>query len=103
MSWADDFLRQQQGAANAVQAAGTDPDQSFVGGFVHSAVSAIPELFGEKPSEPTIAFRAQHPIAGIASQLVGGLVPYAGVGLASETVAGGKLLDEALQAIPGIK
>ena len=50
MSWADDFLKQQQGAQDAQQAAGGEPSNFGLGGFGASALSAIPELFGDKPT-----------------------------------------------------
>jgi hypothetical protein len=100
MSWADDFLKTQQGATQAQQATG---EVGPVAGFVESTLSAIPELFGEKPAEGAVQFRTAHPWAGLGSQLVGGLVPYVGMGALSETATGAKLLDEALQALPGVK
>jgi hypothetical protein len=103
MSWADDWLRSQQGAQNAQHAATGQQPQSFSGGFINSTLSAIPELFGQKPTEEANQFRAEHPWGGIASQLLGGVAPYGAVGLASETATGAKILGEAMDVIPGVK
>lgn len=49
--------------------------------FVNSlASSATVEMFGHEPSEGIADFRAQHPVAGVVSQLGGFAIPYAGVG-----------------------
>ena len=102
MSWMDDYLKSQQGATAAVQAGG-GADPSWTGGFISSAFSAIPELFGEKPSQSAVQFRADNPWSGMASQLIGGIVPYAGMGVLSETATGAKLLGEAMEALPGVR
>lgn len=62
-------------------------DGTFLGGFVESAVSGIPELFGTDPTEGAERFRAEYPIAGIASQFASALVPYGGWYVASAKLA----------------
>lgn len=105
MSFADDFLRQQQGAKNATQAAGPPSPwgEDIIGGFIGSTLSAVPELFGAKPTPEAEAFRGAHPYLGIASELTGGIAPYAITGALSTGVRGATILGEAMEAIPGIK
>jgi hypothetical protein len=63
----------------AFGAGGGDQQQvPAFGGFLASAFSAIPELFGAPPSETAEAFRTQHPWLGMASELGGFAVPYLG-------------------------
>lgn len=73
MPWLDQYTAKQVGAQQA-QA----NDIGAIGGFVSSAVSAIPEMFGANPFPSAEAFREEHPVAGVVSELAGGLVPYAG-------------------------
>jgi len=101
MSWADDFLRQQKGAEEARQAGAAAP--SFTGGFVQSTLSAIPEIFGEQPTPEAEAFRQQHPYAGFASEMIGGIAPYAATGWLSTTATGARLLGSAMESLPGIR
>lgn len=53
-------------------------DPGILAGFLGSAVSAVPELFGAPPSQTAEAFRQQHPILGFGSELAGFAVPYLG-------------------------
>lgn len=46
--------------------------------FGLSTVESFPEMFGIEPSDTTQAFRVTNPVSGFVSQLVGGIVPYAG-------------------------
>lgn len=103
MSWADDFLRQQQGAQAASFAAPGANPPSVSGGFISSAYSGLGELFGQTPSEDVSAFRGEHPYLGIGSQLLGMLVPYAGELRLTQTARGAELLGSAMETIPGIR
>lgn len=53
-------------------------DPGIFAGFLGSAISAVPELFGAPPSETAEYFRQQHPILGFGSELAGFAVPYLG-------------------------
>lgn len=49
-----------------------------VGGFFLSTLESFPELFGIEPTQATQEFRAQAPVSGAVSQMVGAFVPYVG-------------------------
>lgn len=50
----------------------------WTGAFVRSAAESIPELIGITPSDESLAWRAEHPVAGFLSELAGMAVPYGG-------------------------
>jgi hypothetical protein len=102
VGWAEDYLAKQKGIQQAAVASG-NPQQTYAGGFVSSALSSIPELFGDKPSAEAEAFRAQNPVSGIISELAGGIVPYAAAGALSATATGARLLGGAMEALPGVR
>jgi hypothetical protein len=82
-------LGQWKGATDATTAAQTsaqgavhDPnalDAGPIGGFLASAGSSIPEMFGQHPTDAANQFRNEHPIAGVVSELLPTLIPYAGI------------------------
>jgi hypothetical protein len=76
MSWVDEYLARQQGQQQAQQAGAAN--SSFLGGFISSGVSAVGEMFGMDPFPSAQTFRDEHPYAGVASELLGGVVPYVG-------------------------
>lgn len=53
-------------------------DVPALAGFVGSVFSSIPELFGAAPTPTAEQFRVNHPIAGLASEMLGFAVPYFG-------------------------
>lgn len=79
-------------------------DPGWIGGFVGSTISSFGELFGNDPSDVAATFRAENPIAGFASEMVGMGVPYAGMAkLAQGTVKGIALTERAMASIPGVR
>lgn len=85
---ADDWLAKWDGAQAARDAAqrSSQPKEGGVldtfgplGGFAASAASAIPEMFGQRPTAAAEEFRTAHPWAGVASEIIPTLIPYAGI------------------------
>jgi 1,2-phenylacetyl-CoA epoxidase catalytic subunit len=77
-------------------------EKSAIGGFIESAFSAIPELFGSEPADAAVAFRAAHPIAGLASQIIPTMVPYAGAYSLSRTALGAATLNRGMQGVKSV-
>jgi len=78
---------QPQGMAAAQQTAsqgwlGQTVDNTYVGGFLNSAISTLPEMFGQNPTPQAQAFRDANPVGGVVSSLAAGLIPYGGIELA---------------------
>lgn len=65
-----------------------EDDPGYLGGFVASAFSGLPELFGADPTPTAEAFRTENPIAGFVSGLSGMAVPYVGAELAVQRLPG---------------
>ena len=55
-------------------------------GFGLSALESFPELFGIRPSLETEQYRADNPVSGFLSQMVGAFVPYVGAAKALRAV-----------------
>lgn len=55
-------------------------------GAALSTLSAVPELFGIAPAAGVENWRAEHPILDLTTTLLGSLIPYAGVELASTRI-----------------
>jgi hypothetical protein len=86
----DPLLSRWQGAHSAAQANQPDPyqlDPGPIGGFIASSWSSIPEMFGQNPTDAAEKFRTEHPIAGVVSELLPTIIPYAGVYKLSELPA----------------
>lgn len=91
------------GPVEAAPAAPTgDLDPGPIGGFLASAVSSIPELFGQSPTPAAIKFRAENPWMGLASEILPTMVPYAGWYRATESAIGAAALG-GFMAKTGIK
>jgi hypothetical protein len=87
VSWADDFLKNQPAIDSANRASVFQEQPGFLSGFVQSAASSFGELFGQNPTEAAVQFRAEHPVAGFGSELIGFGAPYAAVFKASRIPA----------------
>lgn len=61
---------------------------NFFSGAAQSTLSAIPELFGVPAPLGAEEFRANHPILGFGTQMLGTAVPYVGWGKATRAVKG---------------
>lgn len=59
-------------------------DTGYISGAVSSATSGALEVFGVDPLPMAQDFRAENPVAGMVTNLAGGLVPYAATGLLSK-------------------
>jgi hypothetical protein len=97
MAWLDDYLAEQKGRQQVKQAGAAH--SSFLGGFISSGVSSVGEMFGMDPFPTAETFRNEHPYAGLASELVGGVVPYVGwEGMIAKVPAIAKGLEAATAA-----
>jgi hypothetical protein len=87
VSFVDDFVAKQEGAAQGARAlkAGSGGD-SFLGGFLSSAFSSVPEMFGQNPTDAATTFRTAHPIAGVASELLPTFGTYGAVAKGMEAI-----------------
>jgi hypothetical protein len=74
----------------------------FLGGFLESALSSIPEFVGGDPTPEAVAYRAQHPIAGFASQVLPTMVPYIGAYKLSTTAAGQAALASGMRGTKAV-
>jgi hypothetical protein len=84
----DDWMKQWQGAQQADRASAVTAvperapgalDPGPLGGFFSSALSTIPEMFGQDATPEAQRFRNEYPVAGVVSELGAALVPYAGM------------------------
>lgn len=75
---ANKLAKDRNAAFSAQQAQSYGEDPGYIGGFVASAVSALPELIGFNPSPTAERFRQENPIGGLTSQIASMAVPYAG-------------------------
>ncbi len=85
---------------SVAQAAQSNPMElppSYIGGFLSSALSSIPELIGSNPTDPAVAFRSAHPVSGFVSQILPTAIPYAGVFRLSQTAKGASALSKGMQ------
>lgn len=71
----------------------------FLGGFLESSLSAVPEFFGGDPTNEAITFRTQHPVSGFVSQVLPTMVPYIGAYRASQTALGAAALNRGMQGV----
>lgn len=71
-------------------------DAGPIGGFLASAASSIPELFGQNPTAAATRFRAANPVTGFVSEVLPMMVPYAGWYRATEAAP---LLSGALKGV----
>lgn len=89
---ADEWLKKWQGAADASSAAQQtsrapgELDPGPLGGFLASAVSTLPEMFGQDPTPAAMRFRNEYPVAGAVSELAAAVVPYAGMEIAAAKI-----------------
>ena len=80
---------------------GTTPEdplfqKSYTGGFLSSAISSIPELFGADPTTRAMEFRAEHPISGFVSEMIPTMVPYGAAFKASQIPSMAARLESAV-------
>lgn len=96
MSFVDQLLAQSQ--AQSRQLTTPQPNNpfaaqpGFLGGFLESTISAVPEFFGGDPSQEAVAFRAANPVSGFASQILPTMIPYVGAFKLSQTAVGARAL-----------
>lgn len=64
--------------------AGAPSQRSYVEDFLRSGVSSVGEMFGFDPVDGAEQFRQDNPISGIASELIGTLVPYGAMAKVSQ-------------------
>jgi hypothetical protein len=96
------YFARQQGQQQA-QTAKPDQGAGYFGGALASVASGFTEAFGSDPFSAAVTFRNEHPVGGFVTGLVGELAPYVAVGELSATARGIKMLDSAMEAIPGIR
>lgn len=85
------------GKNTSEQDSGDSP--SYIGGFVKSALSAIPESFGAPPMAGVPEFRQENPAGGLLSNLTGAAVPFAGAAKLAETIPAYKGFVEGAEAM----
>lgn len=101
-------IARRQGDQNPPAAFGADTANPNgpgpLGGFIASAFSGLPELFGAPPSAAASAFRKEYPIAGFVSEMGGMMVPYVGAEMAISRSArlAGKVDELATGAVRGM-
>lgn len=93
MGWAEEFAAKTKAQAAQERVAAVDGPVGWVTGFGASAISSIPEMFGQNPSETAARFRAENPVSGIASEMIGMAVPYLGAAKISSLPRAAAALD----------
>ncbi len=69
----------------------------FIGGFIESAMSSLPEMVGYRPTDPAVQFRAEHPVAGFVSEVLPTMAPYGGMFALSQTARGAAALSKGMR------
>lgn len=72
-------------------------DMTYIQGALSSTVSAIPELFGTDALPGVEAWREQHPVADLVTNLAGMAIPYAGMAKLSTVGRGAAFLEGATE------
>lgn len=93
MGFADDFLARQNAAQGLKGAESGSGLSDYLSGLASSAISSIPELFGQKPTQAAEQFRTENPVSGFVSEILPTLLPYAGMLKISELPAAAGLLE----------
>jgi hypothetical protein len=73
--------------------------QDFVGGFIESALSSLPEMVGFEPTPGAVAFRSANPVTGFVSQVLPAIGPYGGMFALSKTARGAAALERGMQGV----
>lgn len=106
MSFVDELLAESQ--AQSRQLTAPQPNNpfaaqpGFLGGFLESTISAVPEFFGADPTNEAVAFRAANPISGFASQVLPTMVPYIGAYKLSQTALGAAALGRGMKGAKAV-
>lgn len=72
-------------------------ERSFIGGFLESAASSLPELIGRDATDAAVQFRAANPVSGFVSQVLPTIGPYGGMFALSRTAKGASALSKGMQ------
>ena len=72
------------------------PEPSFIGGFLKSALSALPEMVGYDPTPEAVTFRSANPVSGFASQVIPMMGPYGAMFKLSKTATGAAALQKGM-------
>lgn len=99
MGWAEDYNAKITAQQDAEEARKYQSDPGFLGGFVSSAASSVGELFGQDPWQSATEFRQENPWSGLASELIGTAVPYAGMFKLSKIGKFGGMLERATERV----
>jgi len=90
----DDYMARRMEAEEAQREHGPTKDYGYVGGFIESTLSSIPEFFWQDPSPEAQQFRQDNPISGFISQALPYMAPYAGaLGVVNRSAKLGGLIE----------
>lgn len=76
-------------------------DENIIAGFLGSAISGVPELFGAPPTSEAEGFRARHPFGGFVSEMAGFAVPYLGAERVAQLPAVAPRLASGIESVLG--
>lgn len=74
----------------------------YLGGFIESGLSSIPEFIGGDPTPGAVQFRAANPISGFVSQVLPTMVPYVGAYKLSQTARGAAALSKGMAGVKAV-